>query len=92
MTLLIRSASSARLEIVENNTTLKPCLPAAPGTMSLVTIRNNTTLKLMSTPRALNCRFGYHQKQHNSQTQVNVYNRAVRFGYHLKQHNSQTGF
>ena len=45
MTLLIRSASSARLEIVGNDTTLKPIYVGDFKEFGLVTIRNNTTLK-----------------------------------------------
>ena len=39
-------------------------------------------------PRA--CPFGYHLKQHNSQTSDLLTQRKGAVGYHLKQHNSQT--
>ena len=34
--------------------------------------------------------FGYHQKQHNSQTLKGLCMTLTMFGYHQKQHNSQT--
>ena len=68
MTLLIRSASSARLEIVGNDTTLKPIYVGDFKEFGLVTIRNNTTLKPIRRVVLDGAGFGYHQKQHNSQT------------------------
>ena len=56
----------------------------------LVTIRNNTTLKQCARYKLERKKFGYHQKQHNSQTLECVGNSPQEFGYHQKQHNSQT--
>ena len=78
------------LVTIRNNTTLKLGDGDRRSSCGLVTIRNNTTLKHEITEELVEGQFGYHQKQHNSQTINPDGESTPMFGYHQKQHNSQT--